>query len=188
VTTPEVRASDSDRDRVATHLREHLADGRLTLDEFTERIDAAHAARTVGELEELTRDLPARHETASLAPAPASPSRWAVAVMGANRLEGRWRAGEHVAAVAVMGETVVDFSRAQLSGPEVVVNAVAIMGEVKVVVPEGVDVELTGFALMGEKRDRTVDVEPLPGAPRIRVRAFALMGEVSVRSGRRRER
>jgi hypothetical protein len=187
MTSPDLRASDADRDRVATQLREHLADGRLTLDEFTERIDAAHAARTVGDLDELTRDLPARRP-AELAPAPASPSRWSVAVMGENRLEGRWRAGEHVAAVAVMGESVVDFSRAQLDAADVVVTAVAIMGEVKVVVPEGVEVELTGFALMGGKRDRTVDVEPVPGAPRIRVRAFALMGEVTVRSGRRRER
>jgi hypothetical protein len=187
MTSPDLRASDADRDRVATQLRDHLADGRLTLDEFTERVDAAHAARTVGELGELTRDLPAR-QPVELVPAPAAPSRWSVAVMGENRLEGRWRAGEHVAAVAVMGEAVVDFSRAQLGDSDVVVTAVAVMGEVKVIVPEGVDVELTGFALMGTKRDRTAAAEPLPGAPRIRVRAFALMGEVTVRSGRRSER
>jgi Domain of unknown function (DUF1707)/Cell wall-active antibiotics response 4TMS YvqF len=188
MSAPDLRASDADRDRVATQLREHLADGRLTLDEFTDRVDAVHAARTVGQLEELTRDLPSERPAALMPAAPASPSRWSVAVMGENRLEGRWRAGEQVAAVAVMGESVVDFSRAQLDAPDVVVTAFALMGEVEVVVPEGVDVELTGFALMGEKRDRTVDVEPLPGAPRIRVRAFALMGEVTVRSGRRTAR
>jgi hypothetical protein len=54
VTSPDLRASDADRDRVTTQLREHLADGRLTVDELTERIDAAHAARTVGHMGEVT--------------------------------------------------------------------------------------------------------------------------------------
>lgn len=53
-----MRASDADRDRVATVLRENLAVGRLTTDEFSERLDKALAARTVGELETLTTDLP----------------------------------------------------------------------------------------------------------------------------------
>jgi hypothetical protein len=87
-----------------------------------------------------------------------------------------------------MGKSVVDFRRAQLGSPEVDVTAVAMMGDVHVIVPDGVEVELTGFALMGNKRDRTSGAEPAPGAPRIRVRAFALMGEVSVRSGRRSPR
>jgi hypothetical protein len=55
---PNIRASDADRDRVATLLREHLAAGRLTAQEFSERLDNAFAARTVGELDELLKDLP----------------------------------------------------------------------------------------------------------------------------------
>jgi hypothetical protein len=56
---PRIRASDADRDRVAALLREHHAAGRLTADEFNERLDQAYAARTLGELEELLADLPA---------------------------------------------------------------------------------------------------------------------------------
>jgi Domain of unknown function (DUF1707) len=53
-----IRASDADRDRIAAALRENLADGRLTTDEFDERLDKALAAKTLGELEGLMTDLP----------------------------------------------------------------------------------------------------------------------------------
>jgi uncharacterized membrane protein len=56
---PRMRASDADRDQVAALLREHLADGRLTADEFQERLSATFAAKTFGELDELMADLPA---------------------------------------------------------------------------------------------------------------------------------
>jgi hypothetical protein len=52
------RASDTDRDRAAQAIREHFAAGRLTEEEMTERVDAAYAARTEGELRRLLVDLP----------------------------------------------------------------------------------------------------------------------------------
>jgi hypothetical protein len=56
---PRIRASDADRDRVASMLREHHAAGRLTAEEFHERMDHALEAKTLGELDELMTDLPA---------------------------------------------------------------------------------------------------------------------------------
>lgn len=56
---PRIRASDEDRDRVASLLREHHAAGRLTAEEFNERLDRAYEAKTLGELDELLSDLPA---------------------------------------------------------------------------------------------------------------------------------
>jgi hypothetical protein len=56
---PRIRASDADRDRVASLLREHHAAGRLTAEEFHERMDRALEAKTLGELDELMTDLPA---------------------------------------------------------------------------------------------------------------------------------
>jgi Domain of unknown function (DUF1707) len=55
---PQLRASDDDRDRTASLLREHHAAGRLTPDEFQERLDATFEAKTVGQLQELLADLP----------------------------------------------------------------------------------------------------------------------------------
>jgi hypothetical protein len=55
---PRIRASDADRDRVVSLLREHHAEGRLTAEEFHQRLDRALEARTLGELDELLADLP----------------------------------------------------------------------------------------------------------------------------------
>lgn len=55
---PRMRASDADRERTATLLREHHADGRLTPEEFNDRLDRVFAAKTIGELDALLADLP----------------------------------------------------------------------------------------------------------------------------------
>jgi len=55
---PRVRASDADRERTSSLLREHHAEGRLTAEEFSERIDRALTAKTIGELDALLADLP----------------------------------------------------------------------------------------------------------------------------------
>jgi hypothetical protein len=65
---PYLRASDADREHVAQLLRDNAGDGRLDMDELSERLDGVYAARTFGQLNELTRDLPV------VAPAPAAPS------------------------------------------------------------------------------------------------------------------
>jgi Domain of unknown function (DUF1707) len=55
---PSLRASDADRERIVEILRQHSVEGRLTADEFEERMAAAYGARTMGALAELTADLP----------------------------------------------------------------------------------------------------------------------------------
>ncbi|MGH3736301.1 MAG: DUF1707 SHOCT-like domain-containing protein [Micromonosporaceae bacterium] len=54
-----MRAADIDRDRIVAELRDHTAAGRLSLDEFDTRAQAAYGSRTMGELASLTADLPA---------------------------------------------------------------------------------------------------------------------------------
>src|SRR6266540_4301467 len=53
-----LRASDADREQIVFALRQHHGDGRLTVSEFTERMGLAYEAKTLGDLEVLTRDLP----------------------------------------------------------------------------------------------------------------------------------
>jgi hypothetical protein len=67
---PDVRASDADRDRVAASLREHCALGRITMDELEERLEAVYGAKTLGQLQEVTSDLP--EEDLYQLPVPAS--------------------------------------------------------------------------------------------------------------------
>jgi Domain of unknown function (DUF1707) len=55
---PEMRASDADRDRVAAALREHCAQGRIDVEELNDRLEGVYSARTLGELQRVTSDLP----------------------------------------------------------------------------------------------------------------------------------
>ena len=70
---PQIRASDADRDAVVAALSEHFQAGRLTTEELEDRTGQALAARTLGQLDELTADLPAPRPAAP--PTPAAPRR-----------------------------------------------------------------------------------------------------------------
>jgi hypothetical protein len=83
---PDLRIGDADREAMAARLREHYAQGRLTLEEFNERIDAAFAATTQSQLSSLTRDLP------RLA-APSAPPPAVAAGAGRERARREHRSG-----------------------------------------------------------------------------------------------
>lgn len=74
-----LRASDADREAVADHLAEALAEGRLDMDEYGRRLDDTFAARTIGDLEPITADLPSvpavREATTPTAPAPTADAK-----------------------------------------------------------------------------------------------------------------
>jgi hypothetical protein len=174
---PALRASDSEREHTVELLRRHSVDGRLTLEEFGERIGRAYDARTREELAELTRDLP---DERSGVPARRKRTRFVVSVMGAVNRRGRFRLGARTYVLALMGGANVDLRQAELELPEVTINVLSMMGGANVVVPEGVEVELTGLSFMGAKAYRPGKSQPPPGAPFLRVRAIAFMGGVSV--------
>jgi class 3 adenylate cyclase len=185
----EIRVSDAERNAVVEALRTHCADGRLTLDEYAERVEVALAARRRADLEEVLHDLPTVLPTS----APAAPgrareaARSTIAIMGRSEQKGRWRLeGEHTA-FALMGGAEVDLRHAEIVGGEVTINAIAVMGGVDVIVPEGIEVVLTGLAIMGGKHSKLKSTQILPGSPVVRVRAFAFWGGVHVKSRTTRE-
>jgi len=175
---PPILASDAERERACTVLREASVDGRLTLDEFSQRIGRALAARTRDQLVEVTRDLPAVLPPQAVR---RPPVRWSVAVLGGVERRGFWRVGELSWAVAFMGGCNLDLRGAAISAPVITINAVSVMGGVDVIVPPGVEVELEGMAIMGSKTLKLSGPPPGPGAPVVRVNAFAFMGSVTVR-------
>ncbi|WP_141580660.1 DUF1707 domain-containing protein [Actinomadura sp. WMMA1423] len=101
---PEIRASDADRDRVAASLREHCAEGRITMDELQERLDTVYEAKTLGQLQEVTSDLP--EEDLYQLPVPAtqskgtaSPARPPSGDLEKGRMRAMWGAWATVSAI-----------------------------------------------------------------------------------------
>ena len=182
-----VRVSDAQRDAVIEQLKERTADGTLTLDEFAGRVERALSARTRGDLRTATEGL-GDVATASTSTRRVPSHHTVLAVMSGSHTKGRWRCGRHVTAVAVMGGCLLDFTGAEISVDEVQVTAVAVMGGIEIIVPEGVEVHMDGLPIMGGRGMRVKDVPILPGTPRIVVHAFPIMGGVTVRSRRAKQK
>ncbi|HWF16927.1 MAG TPA: DUF1707 domain-containing protein [Acidimicrobiales bacterium] len=183
---PTERVADADRDRTVTALREHVVEGRLTLDEFSERMGSALEAKTRGELVAVMADLPATSTspmtTTSISGTPRKTGRWHIAVMSGHSTRGRWRIGGKTKAIAVMGGCDMDLRRAEIEGPEIEITAFAFWGGIDIIVPEGFDVDLRGFSFMGGRSLRLRDVPIVPGSPRIVIRGIAIMGGIEVKS------
>jgi hypothetical protein len=169
-----VRASDDDRDRAVVALRDHLAAGRLTLEEFTERMSAALAAVNTEELEPVLRDLPVAVTTRR------KPTRFVPALFSSTRRDGRLRVRRRVFCFVGFGNIDLDLRQASLEGDVVTVIGFAALGALDVYVPEGVEVDLHGLSVFGHKNARGKDVPPLPGTPLVRVYTFGLLAGIDV--------
>lgn len=172
---PDQRASDRDRDDVLELLSDAAGDGRLALEEYSERADVALAARTHGELAAITRDL---ERVPDRGPAE-QPVRLS-AVLGNETRRGFWRVPERLALSSVLGDCHIELQEAALSAHVTTIEARAILGSVTIFVPEGVEVRLSGSKVLGATESR-VHAAPLPGAPVVEVRARAILGSVIVR-------
>lgn len=163
-------------------LSEHATTGRLTLAELEERIERAYAATTRDELTKLTVDLPEIESGPIAKPVrqQRKSTRWIVAIMGGSEKRGRWRVAKRVNAVAVMGGHDIDLRDAELESDETTIVAVSVMGGMDIYVPDTVEVDVGGFSIMGGNGELGSSREPRPGAPRIRVLAYNLMGGTDV--------
>jgi hypothetical protein len=186
-----LRASDADRERVANVLREAAGDGRLTMDELDQRLDAVYAAKTYAELEPITHDLPETGTGYVPAASPAAsrdPARFggeptsqgAVAILGGFTRKGEWIVPKEFTAFMFMGGGEIDLREARFSQREVSIHIVAIMGGCEVIVPEDATVYVTGIGVLGAFEHS--DAGPgSPDGPVITVNGLAFMGGVDVK-------
>lgn len=190
-TEADVRASDADRDRVADILREALAEGRLDADEHSERLDEVYAAKTMGQLEPLVRDLPQTGgrpapESAVVtdrAPAADGPADHAVAIFGGAIRKGRWRVPRKINAFACFGGVDIDLTKAVFEHREIVINCFAIFGGVDIKLPENVTLRGRGTGIFGGFDVPPFD-SPDQGAPVVVVKGAAIFGGISGKAKR----
>jgi len=180
-----VRASDLERERAVELLRSAGAEGRLSFEELADRVGGASEARTREELARLTADLPV--------PAGAVPGREVAApvkqssVFGDLKRTGAWIVPASSRWETVFGDIVLDLREATVTEGVVRIDAGTIFGDVQLLVPEGVLVEVRGRVFFGDVRQEAGAIAP-PGAPRVVLEGATVFGDVRVRARRRRER
>lgn len=171
---PEIRASDAEREQVVRRLSAHMTAGRLTLTELEEHTQRAYTATTRADLDGLTADLPAMPEPQ--ARGGRTPTRWLVGLIGGSTKRGRWRVGRRVNTISVIGGHDLDLRQAELEADEITIVSVSVIGGDDIYLPDFVDVEVSGFSLIGGSEERGSRRTPRRGAPRVRVLSFSLIG------------
>jgi len=149
--SPSLRASDADRDRVIELLRAAVADGRLDQAEFDERLDAALAARTMDALAPLTADLiAAPGSAAALTLPPAEPAAELLTINqkhGSVRRDGRWTLPRRLALRTAWCDVMLDLTNAVRSGPELVIDLEVRGGDVELILAPGMVVDANGLSV-----------------------------------------
>jgi hypothetical protein len=181
---PVLRASDAEREATIDRLRDAAAEGRLTLEELADRVEAATGARHRAELERITHDLPA---VAQRERRPAAADIETRSVFGDLRRSGPWLVPASSRWSTVFGDIELDLREAGVASDEVTIEAGTVFGDVQLLVPEGVVVEVRARTLFGGVKQEASAAAPA-GAPRIVLVGNTVFGDVRVRTRRLRER
>jgi hypothetical protein len=197
ITGGNLRASDADRDQVATLLSTAYAEGRLSQEEHDERLDQLMTAKTFDDLLPITRDLVLVNPSAPVA-TPHTTSRFAIdtvgqnsesdnmiAVFGGVTRKGRWRIRKNTRALALFGGMDLDLRDAIFEAPVVEISGFWCFGGLDIKVPEGIEVQDQIAGIFGGSDVRDIG-EPAPGAPKLVIKGVALFGGVSVKGPKKR--
>ncbi len=173
-----MRASDADRDRVVDMLREAVGDGRLTADEFDERLDAALSSRTLGELAVLIADL----GRPGLAPAQADDVVRLDQRGGSVQRTGPWMVPRQLDLRLSWCDVTLDFTDAVIVHDTLLIDMNMRGGSLTLVTRPGIFVDAYALAV----RYADVDLHPSaePGAPvilRVRLNGRMRYGYIGTR-------
>jgi hypothetical protein len=181
-----LRASDADRDQAATVLNKAMAEGRLTAEEHSERLDALYVAKTHADIVPLLDDLPGHGTTLAPVPAPgplaqAAPVNRIRAILSEATRKGAWHVEPVLEIVTVLGGAELDFREAVLPGREVNLKVTCVLSGVVIIVPPEMRVLDSGSAVMGG-RDITGDGDESagPDAPLLRISGTCVLGGIEV--------
>jgi len=174
-----VRASDADREAAVARLQTAVAEGRIDLDEFGQRADAAYGAVTRAELDGLLADLPAN----------APPPREIVGMRVPEEIRGvfgdiRMSGGAAVPQLVhnVFGDIRLDLRGLRTGADRIDLHLSTVFGDVEVIVSEGVDAELQGRTVLGDRKVDLAPVQRLAGTPLVVVHAGTIFGDLRLRS------
>jgi len=186
-----LRASDADRDQVATLLSTAYAEGRLTGEEHDLRIDQLMAAKTFDDLIPITSDLVMVNRPTSVT-APGVQSRFTIdttrqnvqpdrmiAIFGGANRSGKWRVRKNIQAFALFGGMDLDLRDAIFEAPVVEISGFWCFGGLDIKVPAGIEVQDQTAGIFGGTDVRDIG-DPVPGSPTLVIKGVALFGGISI--------
>ena len=178
-----------ERERAVQALCAHFAQDHLTTQELEQRFEEVYRASSPEELRRLMTGLPVLAPTVVTTPLPTFAiaasggvprEKRYLALMGEVNRQGRWSVPAYMKVSAIMGTVRLDLREAEVPASGVDIDATAVMGEVRILLPPGLHADVDGFAFMAEFSDRTAGTASTLDAPSIRVRGSAVMGSVRV--------
>ncbi|HLI58353.1 MAG TPA: DUF1707 domain-containing protein [Solirubrobacteraceae bacterium] len=173
-----ILASDAEREQTVARLREAVGEGRLTLEEFSERVGAVQLARTDQELAAVSRDLPATRPSTELLAEPETHR----AVCSHLIRQGPWSLPVRSRWSSWFGTIDLDLREARLSASDTEIAVQNVFGTVTLIVPDGLEVVVRGGGLFASQKIESPQRPPAPGAPRLIIDASGPGGTLHVRS------
>jgi len=189
---PALVALRARREVVINALSTHFANDALDVDEFEQRVDLAHRATAVAELDRLLTDLePAADEpsrslvsqadTQAAIETRVHKAKRVLTILSSTQRKGTWRVPKELRVVTVMGAVELDFREAEFGPGVTEVKVTSVMGAIAIVVPPHLQVECDGVGILGhfEGLDRGAG-ERDPDVPLLRITGVAVMGALEI--------
>ena len=179
-TQPSAVPSDEDRQAIILTVQQALAEDLIAFDEIDDRFARAYNAETQAELRQVVADLPdlrrspPRPELRHLAPANS------MKLIGDTKISGWLAVDDDISVTNLIGDALIDLSTADIPAAGVTITAFGLIGDIKIILPDGVRVQAEAFSLIGDTKK--VLSPALPGRPTVRVKGQLLLGDVSVYS------
>ena len=177
---PSTVPTDEDRQAVVLTIQQALAEDLVAFEDIDDRFALVYAARTQAELRDVVADLPElrrpppRPEARHLAPASS------FKLLGDTEISGWLAVDGDITVVSIIGDVLIDLSTADLPAEGITVTVVGLIGDLKVILPDGVRVQAQGSSLLGDTKKRLS--APLANRPTVRIKGLLAIGDVAVYS------
>lgn len=189
------------REQVIEQLKANYAQNNIMMEEFERRLEVATATEDRFELMKVVHDLPVlpvdssdrnpyengSGTNADINLGAVKNEETMVSIFSGVTRKGSWRPARYSKMLAFFGGADLDYSRAHLPPGEFFLEIMCVFGGVDIVVPDGVNVEVSGIPIFGGLDNKTSG-EVIPGAPTLKIRAMVFFGGVDIKPMRRRHR
>lgn len=179
------------RKEILRLLESNFTHNVISMEEYEKRVDIALNTSKGEDLIRLSGDLvpPGGHQAAA-APPPVKHSKQndlIVSILSGIRRRGRWKPAKHSKILTVLGRIKLDFTEVQIPEETTTLEFFCFMGSIDIIVPDGVQVDVSGLSVIGSIKNRVSDPED-PNCPVLKIRGITLLGGVKVKPPRKRRR